>query len=151
MKADLYFDGGCRPTNPGVAAFASVLTIDDDSTIDTFQISRYIGWKSNNVAEYSGLVVGLKMAIEHQVTDISIYTDSQLVVGHMTKGWRRNVDELKVLIGDAEKLLTKFENYRFIWVKRDKNKIADALCTKTILAVQSDNPWRKRLNKPLVI
>ncbi len=142
MKAVLHFDGGCRPTNPGHAAFGAVLEIEDGRVQE---IGRYIGWKSNNVAEYSGLVVGLKMAHAHNVSFITVYTDSQLVVGHLTKGWKRNNDELKVLIGEAEKLLAGFDAWEIKWVKRHYNATADALCTAAILDVQNRNPWRARL------
>lgn len=144
MKGTLFFDGGCRPTNPGVAAFASIVeTLEGDRR----EVSRYIGWRTNNYAEYCGLVVGLKVAIDMGIDDIVVVTDSQLIRGHLTQDWKRNQEELKVLAKEAEELLSKFANWKINWVKRDKNTEADALCTATILTQQQHNPWRKRLAK----
>lgn len=142
MRGTLWFDGGCRPTNPGVSAFAAIVETWDG---DRREVSRPLGWRTNNYAEYTGLVVGLKVAIDMGVTDIEIVTDSQLVEGHLTKGWKRNIDELRVLISEAEKLLTKFQQWEIKWTKRTGNVEADALCSATILAEQMKNPWRKRL------
>jgi ribonuclease HI len=140
MHAVLRFDGGCRPTNPGVAAFAVIIEYDDG---DTLEVSRPLGWRTNNYAEYSGLVVGLKLALDAGVTEIDVYTDSQLVCGHLTKGWRRNSDELRVLIGEAAKLLDKFNEYGLHWIPREQNTEADKLCGNTIAATQQSNPWRQ--------
>lgn len=142
MKATLFFDGGCRPTNPGVAAYACIIKREDGKVI---QHSNYLGWRTNNYAEYAGLVVGLKLALDNNVDDISIYTDSQLVEGHLNKGWRRNNAELRVMINEAEKLLSKFDRCELTWMRRIYNNEADALCTAIITERRANNPWHKRV------
>ncbi len=142
MHAELFFDGGCRPVNPGLAAFACIVTAEDG---ERQAVSRYLGWRTNNYAEYAGLVVGLKVALDMSIDEIDIYTDSQLVEGHLVKGWRRNNDDLKVLIAEAQLLLSRFIAWELHWVPRDDNSEADALCTETIRARQLGNPWVKKL------
>lgn len=140
MRATLHFDGGCRPTNPGVAAFACIVATE---TGERQTVSRSLGWRTNNYAEYAGLVVGLKVALDIGVEEIDIYTDSKLVRGHLTEGWKRNNDNLTVLIREAEQLLERFHEWEIHWVRREENSEADALCGETIKIRQQANPWRR--------
>jgi ribonuclease HI len=143
-RARLFTDGGARPCNPGPAGYGIVLHMGKR----TVTRAAYIGWASNNVAEYTGLVIGIKMAIENQVHGLDIYTDSQLVVGHMTQGHRRNDHRLRALIREAEKMLHKhFEDdesgerlWDMFWIPREANSTADDLCTKAIKKYKIDNP-----------
>lgn len=147
MRNRLYFDGGARPTNPGPAGYACVLYLPDGRVIPK---AAAIGWHSNNYAEYMGLVIGIKLAIEYMdfSREVDIFTDSKLVWGHMTQGWKRNVDELRMLIRDAERLLHKhYENdetgekrWDIQWVKRSENAVADEACTMAIQRGRHKNP-----------
>ena len=58
MRALAYFDGGCRPRNPGHAGIAVVVKLGGRKHI----LSRYIGIHTNNYAEYTGLIVAVKYA-----------------------------------------------------------------------------------------
>ena len=142
--ARLFFDGGARPVNPGPSGYACVLHMGKR----TVERSAYIGWHSNNFAEYTGLVVGIKMAIDNQVHELDIYTDSKLIYGHMTQGHRRNDDRLKMLARDADKLLKKHyfndetgeQRWDMMWIPREGNAAADALCTAAIMTYKESNP-----------
>ena len=57
-QAEVYFDGGARPTNPGFAG-CGVLVLYKHNEIE---IGRYLGIRTNNEAEYMGLIIGLKVA-----------------------------------------------------------------------------------------
>lgn len=149
MKGVLFIDGGCRPTNPGRAGFACVLKREGEPDV---RVARYAGWKSNNEVEYMALIVGIKIAADNGVKYLSIFTDSQLLVGHMTKNWRRAKGHMRVLAHEAESLLRKHYQtdegeilWRMEWIKRTGNKEADALCTAVIKAAHDNNPWRRRL------
>jgi len=142
MKCTIYTDGGARPTNPGHSGFACVLSLNGDDYI----ISRYIGWRTNNVAEYFGVVTALKYALELGATDITIYTDSQLVRNQIEGNWRCKDDELKVLQKESIELLEKFVHWEIKWIKRDKNKQADQLCTSAIYAgMRRKNRFMKKI------
>lgn len=146
MKGTLYTDGGCRPTNPGFAAFGVVLSIPGR---DTQRVARYLGWKTNNYAEYCGLLVGTKMAIEAGVSNLVIITDSQLVQGHLMKGWKCNIDELRVLKRECELKLATIPRWDIKWVRRSENKEADKICGEEIERIRALNPWRKELETRL--
>ena len=55
-------DGGSRG-NPGPAAYGAVV-LDADDRRDARRAAEYIGVATNNVAEYRGLIAGLKAARE---------------------------------------------------------------------------------------
>lgn len=139
-EAVLHFDGGARPVNPGHAGFASVVNIAGN----LHSISRYIGWKTNNQAEYFGLVVGVKYAHFLGARKIHIVTDSKLVKEQIEGNWQVREEELKLLRMDARDLLMKHfpGAWEIEWLKRDGNVEADALCTAAI-------NWGRNLN-PLV-
>ena len=149
MKAVLYFDGGARPRNPGYSACAFVLSIsDEDADREPIEFSRYLGIGTNNAAEYAGLIVGLKHAKQEGVTNIDIYTDSQLIEGHLTKRWTVG-PELAGKVFMVVELLKEFEDWKIAWVKRAGNYKADALCTAAINWGRNRNPWTRKLKKPL--
>ena len=147
MRSELFIDGGCRPTNPGPSGFAAVLRLPDGSER---LVSRYIGWSTNNVAEYHGLVVGIKLAIAHIefARGLDIYTDSKLLVGHLAQGWRVKSMRLKVLQREAIDLLTNHYSdsetgewrWSINWIPRNQNSQADQLCTAAILQHRQQHP-----------
>jgi ribonuclease HI len=79
--AKLWFDGGTFPLNPGHGGSGAVLAFEGKE----HSFSEYIGEKeTNNRAEYGGLLLGLKKALEMGITDLEVYGDSQLVIYQMT-------------------------------------------------------------------
>jgi len=140
MKAIIYCDGGARQTNPGHSAFSCIIKINGEEN----SIARYIGWQTNNVAEYYGIIVGVKYSKFLGATDITIFTDSQLVCNHINGKWKVKQAELRPFANEAVKFLDKFDNWEIIWIKRDKNQKADALCTAAIYAGMHRNPFFKR-------
>lgn len=91
------------------------------------------------------------MAIEAGAEEIEIYSDSQLVVGQLSQGWKVKSDNLTTIHREVASLLAK--NFRgsweMKWNKRDDNSEADELCTNAIKKgmseIQKTNPWLKRL------
>lgn len=137
MKAHVSFDGGARPTNPGHAGFACIVNVAGKDHV----ISRYIGWKTNNQAEYYGCIVGIKYAFELGADEIEIYTDSKLVKNQIEGKWRCKSDDLKLLVRDAQEALTQFIDWEIHWHKRDNNGNADAFCTAAINWGRNQNPF----------
>lgn len=146
MKSRLHFDGGARPTNPGHAGFGVVLVVGNR----TQRVGRYIGWKTNNQAEYTGLLVGLKMAIEAGAEEIEIYTDSKLVRGQISEGWNVKSHNILPIHREIMALLSKYfsGSWTIEWNKRDQNTEADELCTEAIKKGMSEskkiNPFTKK-------
>lgn len=129
-KAILHTDGGARPTNPGHAGFACVVNVDGKR----HELSRYIGWHTNNHAEYTALIVGVKMARELDATQIEIYSDSKLVVNQVLGKWACKDKKIGGLCHQAQGLLNSLfpEAWSIHWVKREMNGHADDLCTQAI-------------------
>lgn len=142
MRAFMTFDGGARPTNPGHAGFAVV--IDFPGTKKKRQvISRYIGKKTNNIAEYTGLIVGIKYAKELGARELFIVSDSKLVVEQVNGRWKCKTKHIVDLCEEAQKLLERnFPGaWELRWKKRLNNTVADDYCTKAINHGMNRNPW----------
>ena len=80
MTVRLFTDGGARG-NPGPAAAAFVLQQEDGTVLDAR--GEAIGVQTNNVAEYTALLNGLRRAAELGVTEVEVVSDSELMVKQM--------------------------------------------------------------------
>jgi ribonuclease HI len=120
-KATIYFDGGSRG-NPGIAAGAAVIIMDNG---ETHTVSQFLEEATNNQAEYTGLIVGLKKAQELGCTELDIKGDSQLIIKQMEGDNQVKSTSLKPLYREAQALLTEFDNVDFTWIERSENQLAD--------------------------
>jgi ribonuclease HI len=127
----IYFDGAAEPTNPGPAAGGAVI---DLPTGETVIVTVDLGVQTNNVAEYSGAIAGLKKALELGCKRIKVFGDSQLVIYQLSKHYRCKSSGLIPLYQQACKLLTQFEEYHLNWIPRDKNSRADAAAGEVLKA-----------------
>lgn len=142
MRALAHIDGGARPTNPGHAGFAVVVEIEGRKEI----LSRYIGWRSNNVAEYFALITAIKYARHLGASELEVFCDSRLVVEQVNGRWRVQSDDLRPLNREARDLLFKhFPNaWSVEWCGRERNVEADNYCTRAIQAGRFRNPYLRR-------
>lgn len=138
----LFTDGGARG-NPGPAGIGAVLLSPDGEVVD--EISEGIGWATNNVAEYRGLIEGLKLARRHDVTKLHVKMDSLLVVEQMKGVYRVKHAGLKPLHAEAQNEVGAFDEVSFEAIPRSANSRADALVNEGIDRWSSDNP---RFEKP---
>ena len=129
MKAVLYTDGGARG-NPGPAAYGFVLEAEDGSLLAAH--GEAIGTATNNVAEYSGLVAGLKKAIELGVDALELVSDSELMVKQMRGEYRVKNEGLRPLYDEALSLARRIETVEYRHVKRAHNEIADRLVNEAL-------------------
>jgi ribonuclease HI len=122
----LYFDGASRG-NPGPASFGGA--IYDEDGHEEINYKKKIGWETNNFAEYSGLLAGLKVCIEYGVRSVTVYGDSKLVIEQVKGNWKVKSENIKPLYNEIKKLLTPeyFDKIRFQHVRRHLNKRADEL------------------------
>lgn len=128
-KYSLFTDGGSRG-NPGPAAIGAVLYNEDKDVV--WEISEYIGEKTNNQAEYQAIIAALERLVKEKKDNIKCYLDSQLVVKQINREYRVKNENMKPLFETALHLLLKFENIEFHHVKREKNKHADKLVNKAL-------------------
>ncbi|MDQ3963013.1 MAG: ribonuclease HI family protein [Actinomycetota bacterium] len=135
MRATLYADGGARG-NPGPAGIGVVLTDESGEVIG--EVARGIGAATNNVAEYSALLVGLELALEKGVTDLEICMDSELVVSQVRGEWKIKNDRLRQLAVAARALMGRFERSHISHVRREANADADKLANQGMDAAMLD-------------
>jgi len=129
VKAVLFTDGGARG-NPGPAAYGFVLETEDGSMLAAH--GEAIGTATNNVAEYSGLVAGLKKAIELEVDALELVSDSELMVKQMRGEYRVKNEGLKPLYEEALALARRIGAVEYRHVKRAHNEIADRLVNEAL-------------------
>ena len=124
MKARLFTDGGARG-NPGPAAYGYVLEAEDGTVLAAH--GEHIGSATNNVAEYSGLVAGLRKALELQVPEVEVVSDSELMVKQMRGEYRVKNEALRALFAEADRLARAVGRVEYRHVKRAHNEEADRL------------------------
>ena len=98
------------------------------------QISKAIGPATHNVAEYQGLIEGLKLARDHGVQRIRVYMDSELVVDQVNGVSAVRQAHLIELHEVASSLLALFKSFRISWVPREMNAEADRLVKDALAA-----------------
>ncbi len=119
----LYADGGSRG-NPGEAAFGALVSEGGKVIVE---LSERIGVATNNVAEYSGLIAGLRAI--HRLdpqAKVLVRMDSKLVVEQMSGNWKLKKAEMKELAIQARNAHPP-ENVKYEWIPRELNTDADSL------------------------
>lgn len=127
-------DGGSRG-NPGVAAGGAVV-IDPANGDVLCELGVYVGTATNNVAEYNGMIAGLRAAIERDPSELLVRLDSKLVVEQMTGRWKIKHPDMKVLAARAHDLIGS-RKVAFQWVPRAENTLADAAANESMDAKAS--------------
>jgi len=129
MKLTIFTDGGARG-NPGPAAIGIVIIDETGKRLAGF--GEYLGEQTNNFAEYSGLIAGLKKSHELGATEIKCMLDSELVVKQMQGKYKVREPGLQKLFILAYNTAAKFKKVQYIHIVRAKNKEADALVNETL-------------------
>ncbi|MFB7182605.1 bifunctional RNase H/acid phosphatase [Streptomyces sp. NPDC056257] len=132
-------DGGSRG-NPGPAGYGAVVL--DPATGETLaERAEYIGVATNNVAEYKGLIAGLKAARELAPdAQVLVRMDSKLVVEQMSGRWKIKHPDMKPLAAEAAKILPRAQ-VTYEWIPREKNKHADRLANEAMDAGKRGKQW----------
>jgi|SRR5579883_185195 probable phosphoglycerate mutase len=119
-----YCDGGSRG-NPGPAGYG--VHIEDEKGEKIAELSEFLGQKTNNFAEYSGLLAALDYALQHGITHLKVISDSELLVKQMKGQYRVNSPELRPLYEKARQRIRRLEGFQIQHVLREKNRRADRL------------------------
>ncbi|MFE9438034.1 bifunctional RNase H/acid phosphatase [Streptomyces sp. NPDC006602] len=132
-------DGGSRG-NPGPAGYGSVVV--DAATGETLaEAAEYLGITTNNVAEYRGLVAGLRAAHELDPTArIHVRMDSKLVVEQMSGRWKIKHPGMKPLAAEAAQVFPASQ-VTYEWIPREQNKHADRLANEAMDAGKRGEQW----------
>jgi ribonuclease HI len=124
----IHTDGGSRG-NPGPSAIGVVITTPKGKHIESF--GKYLGVTTNNQAEYSAVVAGLKAAEKYQPQKVDFILDSELVVNQLNGIYRVKHGELRVLYDEIQKLIGDLQ-VSFKHVLRSQNQLADIEVNKAL-------------------
>jgi len=129
VKAKLSTDGGARG-NPGPAAYGYVLEAEDGTVLAAH--GEAIGVATNNVAEYSALIAGLEKAVELQIGEVEVISDSELMVKQMRGEYKVKNEALRELSLRAAALARMLGTVTYTAVRREHNKLADQLVNEAL-------------------
>lgn len=132
-------DGGSRG-NPGPAGYGAVVI--DAATGETLaERAEYIGIATNNVAEYRGLVAGLRAAHElDPAARVRVRMDSKLVVEQLSGRWKIKHPDMKPLAAEAARVFPP-DRITYEWMPREQNKHADRLANEAMDAGRRGEQW----------
>src|SRR3984893_16751817 len=119
-----HVDGGARG-NPGPAGYG--VAINDASGHPVAELSEYLGHRTNNYAEYQGLLAALRYAAENQIKALKVISDSELMVRQMTGVSKVRHPELRQLYEQAQQLVRRLEHFEIRPALREHHQIADRL------------------------
>ncbi|GAA2333958.1 bifunctional RNase H/acid phosphatase [Streptomyces cuspidosporus] len=135
-------DGGSRG-NPGPAGYGAV--VRDAETGETLaEAAEYIGTATNNVAEYKGLIAGLRAA--HALdpeAEVQVRMDSKLVVEQMSGRWKIKHPGMRPLAAEARVVFPP-GRVSYEWIPRERNKHADRLANEAMDAGKRGEQWRPK-------
>ncbi|GLV78165.1 bifunctional RNase H/acid phosphatase [Streptomyces hygroscopicus] len=136
-------DGGSRG-NPGPAGYGAV--VSDAETGETLaEVAEYIGTATNNVAEYKGLVAGLRAAYAlDPEAEVRVRMDSKLVIEQMSGRWKIKHPDMRPLATEA-KAVFPAGRMSYEWIPRERNKHADRLANEAMDAGKRGEQWRPKV------
>ena len=96
------------------------------------RVGKFLGESTNNVAEYTGLILGLKRAKAMGIRELDVLADSELVVKQLSGEYSVKADHLRALHEEAKALLASFDGATLNHVPREENKLADEMSYRAI-------------------
>jgi ribonuclease HI len=144
-------DGGARG-NPGPAGYGAVL--QDDAGHILAELSEYLGHRTNNFAEYSGLLGCLQWALDHGRRKLRVVSDSELMVKQIQGKYKVNSPDLRPLWEEARRRIAQLDAFQITHALRHKNKAADQLANDAMdrgsgkPAAGRPSPARSELGTP---
>ena len=126
----LFTDGGSRG-NPGQAAIGCVLENPQTGEVLREHCER-IGIVTNNVAEYQGLIEGLKLAQRYHPNTLVCHLDSELVVKQLNGEYKVKMQSLQPLVEEIRDLEGQLSTVSYVHIPRADNHRADALVNRAL-------------------
>ena len=125
----VHIDGASRG-NPGPAGIGVLFLGPDGAVVE--RLHRGIGEATNNVAEYSALLAALERATTMGITDLEVYSDSELLVRQLQGRYQVKHPVLRPLYATARKRIAGLSRFAIHHVPRELNADADALANRGI-------------------
>jgi ribonuclease HI len=129
VRTRLFTDGAARG-NPGPAGAGAVIISPEGHVVA--KIGKYLGETTNNVAEYTGLILGLKRAKAMGLRELDVLADSELLVKQLSGEYAVKADHLRPLHDEAKALLKGFEQVEVRHIPREENVAADEMSNRAI-------------------
>lgn len=129
LRMRVYSDGAARG-NPGPAGAGAVLVEPNGQVVD--RIGKYLGIQTNNFAEYTGLLLGLRRARELGAQEVEVYADSELMIRQLGGRYQVKSTSLRPLYEEALELLNGFSRVKLVHVPREMNSAADEMSNRAI-------------------
>ncbi|GIH69369.1 bifunctional RNase H/acid phosphatase [Sphaerimonospora thailandensis] len=135
-------DGGSRG-NPGPAGFGAV--VRDSAGRVLAEVAESIGTATNNVAEYRGLIAGLRALhdLGAEGEQVEVRMDSKLVIEQMAGRWKVKHEGLRPLAAEAAALAGSFR-VTWRWIPREQNSHADRLANEAMDAAARGETWQAK-------
>ncbi|HYK38358.1 ribonuclease HI family protein [Alloacidobacterium sp.] len=124
-----FCDGGSRG-NPGPAGYG--VYIQDENGAKIAELNEFLGRKTNNFAEYSGLLAALDYALANGHSHLKAIADSELLVKQIKGQYRVNSPELRPLYEEARRRIARLKGFQIQHVLREKNRRADQLANEAM-------------------
>lgn len=128
-RVRVYSDGAARG-NPGPAGAGAVVLGAQGEVLAA--IGRFLGEQTNNVAEYEGLLLGLRHALRLEATEVEVLADSQLLIRQLAGLYRVKSAGLIPLFEEAKRLLRRFAKVELRHIPRELNGAADEMSNRAI-------------------
>jgi ribonuclease HI len=131
-KADwinAHCDGGARG-NPGPSGYGALIQDGEGNVLA--ELSEFLGMRTNNYAEYSGLLGCLQYALDHHHPRLRVVSDSELMVKQIQGKYKVNSPDLKPLWQEAKNRIAKLDGFEISHALRHKNKDADRLANEAM-------------------
>jgi probable phosphoglycerate mutase len=124
----IYCDGASRG-NPGPASYG--VSIVDETGQVVAEFGEELGIRTNNYAEYQGVISALRYLSGTDYRDITIRMDSKLVIEQLSGRWKVKSPDMRELVAEASRLLGPF-NAKLEWIPREQNSRADELANQAL-------------------
>lgn len=122
-------DGGARG-NPGPAGYGAVIQAEDGTPLA--ELSEFLGLRTNNFAEYSGLLGVLRWTLDNGYRRLRVVSDSELMVKQIQGKYKVNSPDLKPMHTEARGMISKLDGFEISHALRHKNKHADRLANEAM-------------------
>jgi ribonuclease HI len=128
-RTRLFTDGAARG-NPGPAGAGAVILSPAGHIVA--KLGKFLGESTNNVAEYTGLILGLKRAKAMGIKELDVFSDSELLVKQLAGDYAVKAEHLKPLHDEAKALLSAFADVHLAHIPREQNAAADEMSNRAI-------------------
>jgi probable phosphoglycerate mutase len=122
-------DGGSRG-NPGPAGFGVLVQSASGEVLA--ELSEFLGIRTNNYAEYAGLLASLDYALAKRHPRLRVTSDSELMVKQIQGKYKVKSPDLRPLFEQAKRKIDQLDAFEIVHALRHKNQDADRLANQAM-------------------